>query len=54
MKVLDVSPRSRWEVVLRDNDHWQAGIYVPENTSRSDIRFLEKHDAPELFYLIVR
>ncbi|MCD6196378.1 MAG: hypothetical protein J7J82_06305 [Staphylothermus sp.] len=52
MKVLNISPKSRWEVIFKDNDHWQAGIYVPENTSREDIKYLEKHDAPELFYLI--
>ncbi len=52
MKIIDIMPKSRWEVVFKDNDNWQAGIYVPEHTSRGDIKLLEKHDSPELFYLI--
>lgn len=49
---IPIKPRGRWEVVFKDDNAWQCGIYVPENTSLNDVKFLEKHDAPELFYLI--
>jgi len=52
MEIIRISPRKRWEVVFRDNDNWQVGIYFPEYTSREQIDVLEKHDAPELFYLV--
>jgi len=51
-RITDVAPRGRWEVVFRDSDRWQVGVYVPEYTSIGDIVVLEKHDAPELFYLV--
>jgi len=47
-----LAPRGRWEVVFRDSDRWQVGVYVPEYTSIGDVVVLEKHDAPELFYLV--
>ena len=52
MEIIKISPGKRWEVVFRDNDNWQVGIYFPEYTSREQIDVLEKHDAPELFYLV--
>ncbi|RLG79630.1 MAG: hypothetical protein DRO40_12520 [Thermoprotei archaeon] len=52
MKIINVIPRQRWEIVFRDNDSWQAGIYYPEYISREEIDILEKHNVPELFYLI--
>jgi len=42
----------RWNVVFKDEERWQCGIYVPENSDRSQIKRMEKHDGPELFYLI--
>jgi len=51
-RIIDVAPRSRWEVVFRDSDRWQVGVYVPEYTSIRDVEVMEKHDAPELFYLV--
>jgi len=47
-----LAPRGRWEVVFRDSDRWQVGVYVPEYTSIGEVVMLEKHDAPELFYLV--
>jgi len=41
-----------WRVIAKDKRSWACGIYVPKNRSIGDIRFLEKHDCPELFYLI--
>ncbi len=52
MEIIRLSPKQRWEIVFRDNDNWQVGIYSPEYTSREQIDVLEKHDAPELFYLV--
>jgi len=49
---IPIRPRQRWEVVFKDNNRWQCGIYVPEFTSRDQIVWLEKHDGPELFYLV--
>ena len=52
MEVIEVKAKRRWEVVFRDGDCWQLGIYVPENESIDDIKVLERHDCPEMFYLI--
>ena len=52
MRKIVVKPTRRWEVVFRDDGRWQAGIYVPEYTSREEIKQLEKHNVPELFLLI--
>lgn len=52
MKIINISPKERWKVVFKDNNYWQIGIYVPEYTSRDNIKNLEKHDGPELFYLV--
>ncbi len=49
---IPIRPKRRWEVVFKDNNRWQCGIYVPEFTSREQIAWLEKHDGPELFYLV--
>lgn len=42
----------RWSVIFRDNKRWQCGLYVPEYTSKEQVKCLEKHDGPELFYLV--
>lgn len=52
MEIIKLIPRQRWRIVFRYNDNWQAGIYFPEYISMEQINFLEKHDSPELFYLI--
>ena len=52
LKVIPIRGDRRWKVVFKENDRWQCGIYVPENKSLDDVKFLEKHNAPELFMLI--
>ncbi|RLG72997.1 MAG: hypothetical protein DRO23_09675 [Thermoprotei archaeon] len=49
---IPIKPKQRWEVVFKDNNRWQCGIYVPEFTSKDQVTWLEKHDGPELFYLV--
>jgi hypothetical protein len=51
-RVCDLKTTERWKVLFRDKNVWLAGLYVPEFTHRDEISLLEKHDAPELFYLI--
>ena len=41
-----------WKVAFKDEGKWLLGLYSPENTSLEDVDFLEKHDGPELFYLM--
>ena len=41
-----------WKVAFRDEGKWLFGLYSPENTSLEEVDFLEKHDGPELFYLM--
>jgi len=41
-----------WKVIAKDKRSWACGIYVPKSRSIGDLRYLEKHDCPELFYLI--
>lgn len=48
---IEIKPKKRWEVIFQSYG-WRAGIYVPENTSLQEVSYLEKHDKPELFYLI--
>lgn len=43
--------RFRWRVLF-DEGSWILGMYRPEYKSRDEISQLEKHDHPELFYLI--
>jgi len=52
MKVVTPRTGERWQVVFRDGDRWQAGIYIPENTSREEVVVLERHNRPELFVLL--
>lgn len=53
MRIIDCRVyESRWNIVFSDQGSWRAGIYVPENSSRKEIRSLEKHDKPELFVLL--
>jgi len=48
---INIKPEKRWDVVY-ETSNWRVGIYVPENTSINDVNYLEKHDKPELFYLV--
>ncbi len=48
---IPLSPDSRWKVLFK-NEKWQCGLYRPEFTSITEIKFLEKHSCPELFFLI--
>ncbi|MBO3803125.1 MAG: hypothetical protein JTT11_04520 [Candidatus Brockarchaeota archaeon] len=41
-----------WKVIARDGRSWACGIYAPKNRSAEEVKFLEKHDCPELFYLL--
>jgi len=52
LRILEVKAKQRWKVVFKDKPHWQLGIYVPENEDFGNIRFLEKHNCPEMFYLV--
>ncbi len=49
---LDLSVGGRWRVLFTDDGRWRLGVYRPENESLGDIEFLERHDVPELFYLV--
>jgi len=51
-QVCDLKTTERLKVLFRDKNVWLAELYVPEFTHRNEISLLEKHDAPELFYLI--
>ncbi len=50
--ILDIQTKERWKVVFKDEGKWLLGVYVPENLKMEDIKFLERHDAPELFILV--
>ena len=50
--VLDLETGVRWKVVFRDAGKWILGIYIPEITSREEVKVLERHNAPELFVLV--
>ncbi|RLF19176.1 MAG: hypothetical protein DRZ82_06655 [Thermoprotei archaeon] len=52
VEIIPIKAKGRWHVVFREDEKWQCGIYVPENESLEDIKFLELHNAPELFILI--
>ena len=52
IKEVPIKFTKEWRVIAKDERSWACGIYVPKNRSVEDIRFLEKHDCPELFYLI--
>ena len=52
MKKLDFASNQRWKVIFSDSPHWKAGVYVPENRRLEDVKYLEKHDCPELFLLL--
>ena len=51
MKVVELKQKERWRVFFNEG-LWQAGLYRPEHENIKEIDVLEKHDAPELFYLI--
>jgi len=44
--------KETWRVIAGDTGHWRAGLYSPENTSAAQCRELERHDCPELFFLL--
>ena len=49
---IPIKPRQRWEIIFEENSRWRCGVYVPEHSARSEVKYLERHDAPELFLLI--
>jgi hypothetical protein len=52
IKEVPVNFDKEWRVIARDGHSWACGIYTPKNRKIDDIRFLEKHNCPELFYLL--
>jgi hypothetical protein len=52
IKEAPVKAIREWKVIARDGRSWACGIYAPKNRSVEDVKFLEKHDCPELFYLL--
>ncbi len=52
LEVIPVESKERWRVIYKENEKWQCGIYIPENKSLNEIKFVERHNAPELFMLI--
>jgi hypothetical protein len=52
IKKIPIKSKSRWKVVFQDTGSWRCGFYVPENESKDEIKFLEKHNIPEFFLLI--
>jgi len=51
MRELKLRGGKRWEVLFREGN-WLVGLYCPEHASREQVEVLEKHDFPELFYLV--
>lgn len=51
-RTIKIKPTTTWQEIFKDEGKWLSGLYVPEFTSREEIEYLEKHEAPELFYLI--
>jgi len=51
MKELSLKGEERWRVLFREGK-WLVGLYVPENRKREEVTKLERHDHPELFYLV--
>ncbi len=47
-------PKSQtlWQVLCGDSDHWRLGLYSPREQGAADLRELEKHDCPEVFWLL--
>ena len=41
-----------WRVIAKDKRSWACGIYAPKGRSITDLKYLERHNCPELFYLI--
>lgn len=51
MRELKLKGGKRWEVLFKEGN-WLVGLYCPEHTSKEQVEVLEKHDFPELFYLV--
>ncbi len=51
-KIFKIKPKNVWKVFFKDKGKWLFGIYVPNAKRRSEVKRLEKHKYPELFYLI--
>ena len=51
---LPIAPRSKvpWQVLCGDQEHWRLGLFSPKETGAKDIAELEKHDCPEVFWLL--
>lgn len=41
-----------WQVICGDTGHWRAGLYSPEFSRADQCQELERHDCPELFFLV--
>ncbi len=52
LKKIKIRSKVRWKVLQSDKNFWTIGLYSPENKSKEDIKFLEKHDCPEVFLLL--
>jgi hypothetical protein len=49
---IGLEPGTRWQVLCGDEGHYRVGLYSPELASPEQVLELERHDCPELFFLI--
>ncbi|RLF21703.1 MAG: hypothetical protein DRN15_05440 [Thermoprotei archaeon] len=52
VETIKIEVLERWRVVYKEDEKWQCGIYSPEFSSKEEVSYLERHNAPELFLLI--
>lgn len=52
LKKIKIRSKVRWRVLQSDKNFWTIGLYSPENKSKEEIKFLEKHNCPEAFLLL--
>ena len=52
IKKIPMTGEKLWEVKFREEPNWLLGLYSPDLRSRAEVRKLEKHDVPELFFLV--
>lgn len=52
VKKIKIKSKSRWKVLEQDMKYWTIGLYCPENKTKDEIKFLEKHDCKEAFLLL--
>jgi hypothetical protein len=51
-RIFKIEAKSEWDELFKDKGKWLFGIYFPKAMDRSEVKKLEKHKYPELFYLI--